>query len=109
MKSYPKQKPYRNPDYLKFIRLHFCRRCSYPAVSAHHVRRSYWGAGTGIKSHDYCTLPWCEENGCHNPKNEKEIDVEAAIIFYLMEYINFKEYDKRELIDVLMAFIEERR
>ena len=109
IKSYQKIKPYRNADYLDFIRDHHCMLCGYHKSSAHHVRRHRWGAGAGIKPHDYCTLPLCEINECHNPDSEKKLDVECHIVRYLMDYIKYKKYDKLELIDVLMRFVESQR
>jgi hypothetical protein len=79
-----KIKPYRSKKYLAFVRSHGCIVCGKPA-EAHHVRRSYWGAGTAIKPHDYVTIPLCRD--CHKPKTEKELDVERIIISLLMEYI----------------------
>jgi len=80
----PKIKNYQNAAYLKFIRSKpcvVCRRKSEP----HHIRRQYWGAGTGIKPHDYVTIPLCRN--CHTPETEVGLNVERLIIQYLMEYI----------------------
>ena len=85
MISYPKNKPYRNEKYLDFIRNKSCVVCGNPHVAPHHIRRSYWQAGTGIKPHDYVTLPLCHRH--HDPSIEKEILIERKIIEYLMEYI----------------------
>ena len=109
MKSYPKKKPYRNANYLDFIRDKACLLCGYPVSSAHHVRRLRWGAGTSIKPHDYCTIPLCEVNQCHNPVNEQKLCPESNIIRFLLDYIKYKQYDKLELIDTLMEFVESHR
>lgn len=79
-----KIKPYRSEKYLAFVRSHPCVICNKKA-EAHHVRRLYWGAGTSIKPHDYVTIPLCP--GCHNPRIEKELNVERLIIDLLMEFI----------------------
>lgn len=85
MISDPKPKIYRNKAYLSFIRRHSCIMCDNPNTIAHHVRRSFWGAGTGIKPHDYVTLPLC--HSCHDPKVERNILIERKIIDLLMKYI----------------------
>ena len=106
--GYSKTKPYRNEKYLQFIRDHFCAYCGGPHPSAHHVRRHYWGAGAGQKPHDYCSLPLCEERACHSPQIENQLPVEALIIGYMLEYIKLN-FDKRDIIECLMAFIESKR
>lgn len=82
-----KLNPYRNADYLAWVRRQGCLICGQPA-EAHHVRRLYWGAGTGIRSHDFCTLPLCREH--HTPETEQRINVEREIIELLMRYIETK-------------------
>lgn len=90
----PKLKPYRNADYLKFIRSKPCWICGRKHVQAAHVRKPYWGSGTGIKSHDLCTLPMC--HCCHRAEHDgllnaySDLDKFRAIISYLMEYIESK-------------------
>lgn len=101
----PKQKPFRNPAYLKFIRQHVCIETGGPA-EPHHIRRSYWGAGGSQRPHDYVTIPVSRES--HSPDIENRIDYECLIIRYLVEYIK-KKYDKRDLIQTLMEFIEGER
>lgn len=83
----PKQKALRNPAYLKYIRSLPCVVCVQKSI-AHHVRRSYWGAGGSQKPHDYVAIPLC--NGCHKPETEKEISVERVIIDNLIAYIESK-------------------
>ena len=83
-KTHFKTSPFRNPNYLAYIRTLPCLCCGKKAI-AHHVRRLYWGAGTGIKPYDYVTIPLCNE--CHNPSVESQIDVERVIIDCLMGYI----------------------
>jgi len=84
MTEYPKPKTYQNEAYLNFIRSKGCLVCGQKA-EAHHVRRQYWGAGTGQKPHDYVCLPLCPEH--HNPLIEEQTNCERAIIDLLMEYI----------------------
>ena len=103
-----KQTTYRNTDYLAFIRSQSCMNCHCLMAEAHHVRRIYWNSGQGHKSHDYCTIPLCSVNHCHNPETERMFDVKQRIIGYLIQYIGEK-YGKRELIDILMKAIEDRR
>lgn len=83
----PKLKPYRNADYLKYVRSSPCGACGIaPPSQAHHVRRSYWLSGLSVKPHDYVAVPRCEY--CH--KKLVEYDVEREIIKLLMEYIELK-------------------
>ena len=90
----PKLKPYRNADYLKFVRQKPCWICGNTKhVQTAHFRKHYWGAGAGIKPHDYCTLPTCPP--CHMLEhygNMKipDIDKMKEIINLLMEYIESK-------------------
>jgi len=84
MPPHEKMKIYRSVKYLKWIRSRPCIICRRPS-QAHHVRRSYWGSGIGIKPHDYVTIPFCIE--CHSPDTEKDLNVELIIINLLMEYI----------------------
>ena len=80
--------PYRSKKYLKFIREKPCLICANPNTIPHHIRRSYWGAGMGLKPHDYVTIPLCHNH--HDPAVESDILVERIIIDYLMEYIESK-------------------
>ena len=91
MTQIPKTKPYRNQGYLNFIRAKPCLICSQKA-EAHHVRRSYWQAGTSQKPHDYVSIPLCYEH--HNPIIEHQTNCERAIIELLMEYIESKRGKK---------------
>ena len=105
MNPQPKLKPYRNARYKSYIRKHGCVFCGGTA-EAHHVRRLEWGAGVGIKPHDYACIPLCHVH--HTPDSEKCIDVDNLIIGYLVGFAK-KYHDKRKLIDVLMQFIDERK
>ena len=109
MNPQKKIKPKRNAEYLRFVRDHDCLMCCDSRSSAHHVRRLRFGAGTGTKPHDYCTLPLCEINECHNPKSEKKLNVEAHIIRLMVGYIKYKGYDQYDFIDNLIEFIEDQR
>ena len=91
--EYLKIKPYRNADYLKFVRKLPCVRCGKKA-QAHHVRRFYFGAGLSQKPHDYVAISLCHD--CHKPETEKLIDVERILINNLMEYIDSKRKKKGE-------------
>ena len=82
MNPIPKPKTYRSEKYLKFIRSKRCPYCSQKA-EPHHVRRLYWGAGTGKKPHDFVAVPRCRDH--HGP--DFEDDVEREIIDLLIEYI----------------------
>lgn len=84
IKPHPKLKAYRSKKYLTFIRSKPCCICGGKA-EAHHVRRLHFGSGISIKSHDFCTIPLCR--GCHNPKSEKNLNVERIIINLMMEFI----------------------
>lgn len=84
IKPCPKMKVYRSKKYLEFIRSKPCLVCG-KSSQAHHVRRLYFGSGTAIKSHDFCTIPLC--HACHDPKTEKNLNVERIIIDLMMEFI----------------------
>jgi len=107
MISDPKPKTYRNQKYLKFIRRKPCCLSGWTGVEAHHVRRSYWGAGTGIKSHDYAAISL--HPSFHDPKSEKQLQVEEIIISNLIQYIQETDNDNRPLIQTLMEYIESKR
>jgi hypothetical protein len=70
---------------------------------AHHVRRHYWGSGTGIKPHDYCTIPLCTAH--HDAKNEKMVYVEVEIIQNLQRYLR-KKYDGFVHYDINLQMID---
>ena len=84
MPAHKKMKIYRSEKYKKFIRSKPCIICGKTS-QAHHVRRSYFGAGMGIKPSDFVCIPLCRE--CHSPDTEKDLNVELIIINLLMEYI----------------------
>ena len=84
MPAHEKMKIYRSEKYKKFIRSKPCIMCGR-ASEPHHVRRSYWGSGIGIKPSDFVCIPLCRE--CHSPEAEKGLNVELIIINLLMEYI----------------------
>jgi len=89
--EHKKIKPYRNPDYLKFIRSKACGcGCGAPPPSdPHHVRRAVWGAGVGIKPHDYATVP--RARGCHQAaEGRDEYYLLHEIVKLQMEYIESK-------------------
>jgi len=95
--EYPKIKPYRNADYLKFVRSKPCGcGCRTPPPSdPHHVRRVFWGAGTGIKPHDYVTVPRARK--CHQAaEGRDEYYLLHEIVILQMEYINSKRKKKGE-------------
>jgi len=87
--------PYRNQKFLQYIRTKPCLVCGKPSVACH-IRKQYWGAGTGIKPHDYCTIPLC-------PIHHNELDVTLG-------YRNFQDlYNidiKRVIIDNMIEYIE---
>jgi len=84
MPAHKKMKIYRSEKYKKFIRSKPCIICGKTS-QAHHVRRSYFGAGMSIKPSDFVCIPLCSE--CHKPETEKDLFVELIIINLLMEYI----------------------
>jgi len=91
-------KPYRNADYLKFIRSKPCGICGVPPQNhAHHVRRYCFGSGGSVKPHDYCTISRCH-TWHHNPDfdddHPKWQSAEREIINNLMEYIESKRPGK---------------
>ena len=94
MMEVPKLKPYRDANYLKFIRSKPCGVCNRAVdVEAHHVRKYCFGSGGSQKPHDYCTVPRCFEFH-HNPAFNDSHPVwqmaEREIINLLMEYIQSK-------------------
>uniref|UniRef100_A0A6M3X9L5 Uncharacterized protein n=1 Tax=viral metagenome TaxID=1070528 RepID=A0A6M3X9L5_9ZZZZ len=93
MNPQPKLKPYRNENYLDFIRSKPCGICHKPPRSeAHHARRICWGAGARQKPHDYVAVSRCPP--CHRPENE--VDVEREIIDNLMAYAELKRVSARK-------------
>ena len=85
MMEVPKLKPYRNADYLKFIRSKPCPYCLQQA-EPHHIRRHWLGSGGSQKSHDYASVPRCRDH--HGPDYEEGF--EREIISLLMEYVESK-------------------
>ena len=85
--QFPKPIKYKDKHYLAFIRGKPCLICNRPSVPCH-VRRLYWGAGTGVKPHDYCTIPLCPEHNTY--ANEREYGTDRKIAELLMEYIDSK-------------------
>lgn len=88
------QKPYRDKKYLEFVRSLRCTIC-WRQAEVHHIRRSYWGAGMGVKSHDFVAVARCRDH--HSP--DYEDDVEMEIINNLIKYLAGRE---REVIEALM-------
>ena len=89
MMIYPQAKPikYRNPEYLAWIRSLPCLVCGQHSEACH-VRHEYWGAGSGVKSHDYCAIPLCHEH--HTYENERKYGTDRKIAELLMEYIEMR-------------------
>ena len=83
-------KPYRNKAYLKWLQTKPCCLCGkIDGEPAHHIRRSYWGAGMSQKSHDYVAVPICLncDDKVHNAKLYIENE-DRIIINNLMRYIH---------------------
>ena len=87
----PKPEKYTNKDYLDFIDTLPCLVCGKPSTHCH-VRKLYWGAGTGIKSHDYCAIPLCLED--HTYENERKYGTDRQIAELLMKYIDYLQNKK---------------
>ena len=109
-----KLKPYRNADYLKWIRKQVCGKSNRPGpCEAHHVRRSYWGSGTSQKSHDYVAVPRLKEY--HKPEYEGEQKrICREICGLMLGYIETKWPDDAELayrglVESLMEYVESKR
>lgn len=61
-----KRGPWRNPQYLAFVRSLPCVVCGGPADSAHHIIGVGGMGGTGTKAPDDMTMPVCDgPKGCH--------------------------------------------
>ena len=88
----------RSASFLKFIRSKPCEvpYCNYPAVAAH-VRKSYFGAGSGKKPWDWVAISLCDNLQCSHHKEldrtslesfEKtyNIDIKRIIINNLIEF-----------------------
>lgn len=93
MTPQPKIKIYRNKKYLDWIDGQTCIVCGRPSTHAH-VRREYWGAGTAIKSHDYCAIQLCYEHNTY--ENEREYGTDRKIAENLMRYIESKRKKQGE-------------
>ena len=83
----PKPVKYRNKVYLKWIDGQPCLECGKPSTHCH-VRRPYWGAGTGLKPHDLAAIPLCQDH--HSYKNERKYGTDRQIAMLLMKYIDEK-------------------
>uniref|UniRef100_A0A6H1ZP20 Uncharacterized protein n=1 Tax=viral metagenome TaxID=1070528 RepID=A0A6H1ZP20_9ZZZZ len=109
------EKPNRNSDYLKWIRRQPCGKSKLPGpCEAHHVRRSYWGAGGSQKPHDYVTVPRRTEY--HKPEYDgEERRICREIITMQLKYIEEKygvgesELAYRKIIETIMNHIESKR
>ena len=101
----PKPKTFHNRKYEKWVAERGCLVCTKPA-EPHHVRRIAFGAGTGTRPHSYVCVPVCREH--HEPEFIDRLDIEEIIIVYMVGYIKQK-YDKRDLIETLMEFIEDKK
>ena len=81
--------PYRSKKYLEFIRARPCGICMAPGPNdPHHVRQIRWGAGTGIKPHDFVCVSRCRDH--HGPEWDKGLGKEGLygeIIDNLIEWI----------------------
>lgn len=68
----------RSETYLKFIRSKKCEvpYCNYPAVACH-VRKQYWGAGTGKKPWDWISISLCDNLQCSHHKELDRTSMEA--------------------------------
>lgn len=112
-KPNPKPKTYQNERYLNHIRgkpcsVIGCHKSYNKHSHPHHVRRSYWGAGTSKKPHDYVAIPLCYLH--HTPKIERKLDINAVIIKNMIEYIKAYDDDNGlKLIDTLMQHIEDQK
>lgn len=98
-----KIKPVRSRAYLAFIREHPCGHFAcFDKAEPHHIRRHEWGAGTGIKPHDYVAVPRCRKH--HN--EIFEVEVEKEIISLLKEWVEKDNVDPdRLIIDLLIGYI----
>ena len=108
MSPQKKIKPYRNKEYLKWIDDGICKVCYCGTPTHHHIRRLKFGAGVGIKPHDYCCVRRCDIHGCHDPKYDDLFGCEKEIIENLSLYF-MEKYGDDEFIEVLMREIDGRR
>jgi len=112
-----RQKPYRNPKYLKWIRTRDCSvtNNNWDTVVAHHVRTGNQ-PGIGQKVSDYLTIPLTamEHNKLHSGVekeyySENKLDTDQIICANLLVYIAETCTDYRTLRDQLASIIEEHR
>lgn len=81
----PKYIKYTDKAYLKWIDGQPCLECGKPSTHCH-VRREYWGAGVGTKSHDYCAIQLCP---IHNTYElERKWGTDRLIAENLMRYLH---------------------
>lgn len=66
----PKEKTWRSPAYLAWIRKQPCAKCGHPGPCEAHHERYLGNGGTGLKPPDSEALPLCKSSfdreGCHN-------------------------------------------
>ena len=84
----------RNPKYLAWIRSKPCLICGQKSVAAH-VRKQCWGAGVGIRPHDYVAINLCRTH--HSELDElygfvgfeeiHKIDIKRVIIDNLIKWV----------------------
>jgi len=67
---------HKDPKYLAYIRSMPCEICGRKSVAAH-VRKQYWGAGTGIKPWDYVAISLCDDLDVSHHKELDRIGMEA--------------------------------
>lgn len=92
----PKPRKYEDPKFLAFIRAKPCEVCCRDSVAAH-VRKQYWGAGTGKKPWDYVAISLCD-----NPfgvSHHKELDKVGMERFEERCGIDIKRIIIRNLIE----------
>lgn len=84
----PKPKKYRNQKYLDWIKGQTCLvpECNEKSEPCH-VRHPHWGAGAGLKPHDYVAIQLCRSH--HTYENERKYGTERQIVDNLMRYIEY--------------------
>lgn len=78
----PKDKPWRSPKYLAWIRTHDCENCFLPShvgpIHAHHINGQGIQKARGDKIDDCYTIPMCPR--CHDEVHRNKDIVDQKLV-----------------------------
>ena len=76
----PKNKAWRSPKYLAWVRTLPCCICGRPAGEAHHIKGIGHMSGIGIKASDAMTMPLCRE---HHSEMHQDMNMQPDQFEYI--------------------------